>query len=481
MKKKKAENFSIDELSEQISETTDESLRLSEEELSLLKESIESAKIDRRELPPHDRSGVAGISRFIKKNAVLSVAAFIIAVAIVISAVGGTAYLSLKLFNNMKDYTVIIGDDEPYKVSVSDAVINDILYIDLRKIADRTGLTLSGSATKIQFTSIKNGSYLLFENESEYVFINGGRTEIKAITTNGQRIVTAKAYVNETQCLIPLTFLEKAVADSTLSFSFDEDSKTIYVRPKYFVYDNDVENKVMKDPQFITDNFNMTIPENQKPSYTYSYAIDVTPYISSIDTEYLMLVNKDNSADKYTPQNLKKLTCLTTRELYLDHDAAVALDAMMLEMSQAGIEDTYVTSAYRSYDYQNKLYCGYVEDEKADALTKEGIEISDEEAERRASEYSARPGESEHQTGLCIDFITSGMSGNLNEKFAETEAFEWLSKNAYKYGFILRYPADDVATTGYKYEPWHYRFVGRQAASEIYFSGMCLEEYLQGQ
>ena len=406
MKKKKAEKFSIDELPEQSSETADESLGLSEEEISLLKESIGSARIDRRELPPHDQSGVAGISRFVKKNAVLSVAAFIIAIAIVISAVGGTAYLALTLFNNMKDYTVIIGDDEPYKVSVSDAVIGDVLYIDLRRIADHTGLTLSGSATKIQFTSIKNGSYLLFENDSEYVFINGGRTEIKAITTNGQRIVTAKAYVDENQCLVPLTFLEKAVSDSTLAFNFDEGSKTIYVRPKYFVYDNDVENKVMKDPQFITDNFNVTIPENQKPTYTYSYTIDVSPYISSIDTEYLMLVNKNNSAGKYKPENLKALTCPTTRELYLDYDAAVALDAMMLEMAAAGIEDTYVTSAYRSYDYQSSLYWGYVEDEKAEALTKEGVEISDEEAERRASEYSARPGESEHQTGLCIDFIT---------------------------------------------------------------------------
>ena len=216
--------------------------------------------------------------------------------------------------------------------------------------------------------------------------------------------------------------------------------------------------------------------------YSYEVRAKNSGYISSIDTEYLMLVNKTSHAGKYKPSNLKELTCPTTRKnLYLDYDAAVALEAMMLEMAAAGIDDTKVTSAYRSYERQDELYWGYVQDEKSSAYYNEGIEISDEEAQRRASEYSAKAGESEHQTGLCFDFITTDMGGNLNEKFAESEAFAWLSKNAYKYGFILRYPADDVATTGYKYEPWHYRFVGRQAASEIYFSGMCLEEYLQGQ
>ena len=95
-----------------------------------------------------------------------------------------------------------------------------------------------------------------------------------------------------------------------------------------------------------------------------------------------------------------------------------------------------------------------------------------------ASKTSARAGESEHQTGLCFDFITKWMNGNLDERFETTLAFAWLKENAHLYGFILRYPADKVAETEYSYEPWHYRFVGRKAAVEIYHSGMCLEEYL---
>ena len=90
--------------------------------------------------------------------------------------------------------------------------------------------------------------------------------------------------------------------------------------------------------------------------------------------------------------------------------------------------------------------------------------------------YSAYPGTSEHQTALCVDLITS--SGKLDVNFAQTEAFAWLSQNAYRFGFILRYPEGKEEVTGYSYEPWHYRFVGREAATDIHFGGLTLETYL---
>ena len=77
-----------------------------------------------------------------------------------------------------------------------------------------------------------------------------------------------------------------------------------------------------------------------------------------------------------------------------------------------------------------------------------------------------------------MDFTTENMQGALNERFEDEAAFEWLSKNAYRFGFIMRYPETKEAITGYTYEPWHYRFVGREAATDIYFSGVSLEEYL---
>jgi LAS superfamily LD-carboxypeptidase LdcB len=146
---------------------------------------------------------------------------------------------------------------------------------------------------------------------------------------------------------------------------------------------------------------------------------------------------------------------------------------MMLEMEQAGVDDVFVTSSYRSYSYQKGLYEGYVNKHMAEGMSREDAEVA-------ASRYSARAGESEHQTGLCLDFTTDSIGGSVDEDFEGTSAFAWLSQNAYRFGFILRYPADKVAVTEYDYEPWHYRFVGRAAATEIYFGSLCLEEYLNG-
>jgi D-alanyl-D-alanine carboxypeptidase len=77
-----------------------------------------------------------------------------------------------------------------------------------------------------------------------------------------------------------------------------------------------------------------------------------------------------------------------------------------------------------------------------------------------------------------VDFITSTMGNHLTVAFANTPAFAWLSNNAYRFGFILRYPEGKENITGYTYEPWHYRFVGREAATDIHFGRITLEEYL---
>lgn len=115
----------------------------------------------------------------------------------------------------------------------------------------------------------------------------------------------------------------------------------------------------------------------------------------------------------------------------------------------------YVASGFRSYDTQRSIYNRYVSnDGKAAADT-----------------YSARPGHSEHQTGLAIDL------NDISSGFAETDEGKWVAENCYRYGFIIRYPKGKEGKTGYMYEPWHIRYVGVAAATEIYNSGLCLEEY----
>ena len=115
-------------------------------------------------------------------------------------------------------------------------------------------------------------------------------------------------------------------------------------------------------------------------------------------------------------------------------------------------------SAYRSYSTQNSLYKSYV---KRDGTQK-------------ADTYSARPGHSEHQTGLAIDVNTTSSKVH----FENTKEYDWLINNAYKYGFILRYPNNKTYITGYKYEPWHWRYVGVDVATKIYEEDITYEEYV---
>lgn len=118
-------------------------------------------------------------------------------------------------------------------------------------------------------------------------------------------------------------------------------------------------------------------------------------------------------------------------------------------------------SGYRSETTQTVLYNDYVR--------KDGVE--------KADRYSARPGYSEHQTGLSID--VSGATGEFAvvDEFANTEEAKWLDKHAHEYGFIIRFPKGKEDITGYKYEPWHIRYVGEEIANEIAEKGITLEEY----
>lgn len=115
-----------------------------------------------------------------------------------------------------------------------------------------------------------------------------------------------------------------------------------------------------------------------------------------------------------------------------------------------------VYSGFRSYDYQNTLYNNYV--------SAYGQETADT--------FSARAGHSEHQTGMAIDV------NSADDSFDGTPEALWLAENSWKYGFIIRYPKGKQHITGYKYEPWHVRYLGRETARKVYCSGLTLEEYL---
>lgn len=125
----------------------------------------------------------------------------------------------------------------------------------------------------------------------------------------------------------------------------------------------------------------------------------------------------------------------------------------------------YSASGFRSYDTQKNIYNRYVKND----------------GQKNADTYSARPGHSEHQTGLAFDVCDRNVSACITSKFDNTEQAKWLSENAYKYGFILRYPKGDdkVKQTGYMFESWHFRYVGTELAEKLYNNGdwITVEDY----
>lgn len=132
-----------------------------------------------------------------------------------------------------------------------------------------------------------------------------------------------------------------------------------------------------------------------------------------------------------------------------------------------------VCSAYRSEEYQQGLF-----DNKIQRLKEEYHHYSDEEAYAVAARSVAVPGTSEHQLGLALDIIDS-RNWRLDESQAQMPTQQWLMENSWRYGWILRYPNAKSSITGIIYEPWHYRYVGREIAAEIHKLDLCLEEYLQ--
>ena len=172
-----------------------------------------------------------------------------------------------------------------------------------------------------------------------------------------------------------------------------------------------------------------------------------------------ILVNKYNYlTEDYVPENLQTVDKkYSSKTLQLVDYAKEAFE----ELSEAASKENYTVlamSSYRSYQYQYNLYNRYV--------NTDGIEAADT--------YSARPGYSEHQTGLAVD-VYNGKEDFTN--FEKTKEYNWMQDNAYKFGFILRFPKDKVLETGYQYESWHYRYVGKEISKYIHDNNLCFEEY----
>ncbi|GAB6098915.1 hypothetical protein JCM16358_07940 [Halanaerocella petrolearia] len=179
-----------------------------------------------------------------------------------------------------------------------------------------------------------------------------------------------------------------------------------------------------------------------------------------------VLVNKNNSLPSdYIPEDLVVPDVPFPFEEFhqkklMKEDAARALEELFMAAEQEDL-DLYAISGYRSYDRQESIFT-------AKAM-RYGLQS--------ANQFSAKPGESEHQTGLAMDVTSPKVGFHLTQSFGETEEGQWLKENAPKFGFVIRYPEGKEDITGYGYEPWHIRYIGGNLATEVAQNETTLEEY----
>jgi D-alanyl-D-alanine carboxypeptidase len=207
-----------------------------------------------------------------------------------------------------------------------------------------------------------------------------------------------------------------------------------------------------------------------QPPTTTTPPVEQAPTVTSFkvkqaDAWQYVLVNKTHPLE----QDFGPLETFLIQSKY---KADLRIENSFTSMVKAAKSDGVVLtacSAYRTYDYQTNLF----KKKKAKFSN-----LSDEEASIEAAKVVAKPGTSEHQTGLAMDIVTPSHTA-LDEAFADTEAGKWLKDNAYKYGFILRYPKDKTEETQIIFEPWHYRYVGKEAAKLMFNENLCFEEFVE--
>ena len=200
---------------------------------------------------------------------------------------------------------------------------------------------------------------------------------------------------------------------------------------------------------------------NETPADTSAEEMNQTAAGTAGDDEwYLILVNRTHPI----PENYQVDLMQLSNGMQVDSRIYPQLQAMFDDARAAGLA-LFVRDGYRTQEEQQAIMDGKIEEYR-------NAGYSDEEAVKLAEEWVALPGTSEHQLGIAVD-INADNSGSSDDA-----VYSWLYENAWKYGFIKRYPEDKTDITGVINEPWHDRYVGEEAAKEMWESGMCLEEYL---
>lgn len=364
-------------------------------------------------------------------------------------------------------YTYYI-DGERSSLSHKNAVRDGRIYVSFTDIAGMCEMAVTGSDSDMKFV-IKGdeAETIRFVTDSRVVYVNGIETRLGS-----------DCYRIKDELYVPVDFVSAYF--NGLDVTVDEEAHKVTVDRVITNLDENGKLPKNTEAEYEPLSFLLKSPAGMAPlgekeedkaeAPDLGFATNLAAYEEYMNPgnsdEYLTLVSVDSKLPSdYAPQDLMSLA--DTRQdgravQMLRKNAAMSMEAMFIELRAAGFEDVSITSAYRSYSYQETLFNQYLKQNNNDY--------------EYVSTFSNPPGSSEHQTGLCADLHNLP---SADTAFAKEEAYTWLRHNCWKFGFILRYPEDKVDITGISFEPWHYRYVGRYHAQRMYESGLCLEEYLE--
>ncbi len=459
--------------------------------------------------------------RFRQNMRILGGRLLVFAVILVIMCVIAGA-LFLLFFNHTPDepetsgnITYYCGGSKTRIASVADAVADNVVYICFNDVAQYLGMSESGSAEAMKFilpmsdttpadsSGTGDEEYISFMVGGTDVDINGQIVQFDIPNViHGTEVWVSSNFIAQYMNNLSCVYNEKK-SEVNISRIKDEENSTddavVYLPVSFKLKKADALDPIPEDEALgsvtkpkkddaaidsdVAPDDTVTGQVTEEDALPYSmdelnFLTDLSAYEKYMEPEdrdgFLRLVNTVNLiSESELPDDLVdcKYTAAakTTQKLRLY--AEMALEALFQEMQAAGYNGMAVYSGYRSLSYQTTLFEKYTENEMA-----ANPSLSREEAEKIVLTYSTRPGTSEHHTGLAVDMDTLG---TFTTDFAYTKEYAWLSENAWKFGFILRFPADKTEITTIQFEPWHYRYVGRYHAKKIYDSGLCLEEYVE--
>ena len=446
--------------------------------------------------------------------------AYLLIILLLVSAVVAASFVTfLKADTAGMTKTIVytVGSSRNRKQKAKELVYGGVIYTDITGIAKLCGLSVTGDSKQIRFTS-PNGEYAVFSADDRTADVNGTRVIMEGPARLGKQTVS-----------VPLSFVRTYMTGVDVEFTYGEieetgdggsdggsgqrlitgitisavkDADGLPVTPGFLLKPAGTLERVDKDS--LPTGWLLLGDDN----IVYTYKTDLSSYQKYMNPQdrnaYILVINSANRDDgSFVPSDMTAvLNARSGRSLQMERNAEKSLEALFVEMHAEGFDDVFAGRAYVSYKTQsdsfgNALFTEryyysynysvngkYFSDAAYSVLGKAYLEstyinlgktvLTISDGTRVATSYCPEGGTSDHQTGLAADLWGSG-----GEKaFGSTEAYRWLRDNAYKFGFVERFPQGKEKITGRAAEPCHWRFVGQYHAAVMQEYGFCLEEYV---